>query len=103
MSGPLAQTSSAGIWGRGPNTTPGGYGSTNLGGGGTGLPVVTNTNLPSNTLTGLGSVPPPVPRTPFPTVQTTGGPANSLGLNNYATANTAASLNANSTNEVGLL
>ncbi len=97
MSGLIAPSASANVWPRltGSSST----GPVPLGGGGggaTGLPIITNPNLPSNTMTRAGNLPPPIPQaplTPFPSVRTPLRPTNSLDSNNYATANIFPSIN----------
>jgi len=104
MSGLIAPSASAGVW---PRAT--GFPSTGpipLGGGSTGLPVVTNPNLPSNITTGVGNLPPPIPQpptTPFPSMRQPLGLSNSFASNNYATANTLPSMNSMPTNLVCIL
>jgi hypothetical protein len=89
MSGLIASSASANVWPRLtglPSTGPVPFG----GGGPTGLPTVTNPNLPSNTIARSGNLPPPVPQpplTPFPSVRPPLGAANSLASNNYASTN----------------
>lgn len=104
MSGLIASPASANVWPRATGLTS--TGPIPLGSGPTGLPIVTNPNLPSNITTGVANLPPPVPQaplTPFPSIRPALGPTNSLASNSYATPNPFPSLNPMTGNLVCIL
>ncbi|CAF0732241.1 unnamed protein product [Adineta steineri] len=87
-------SAASGVWPRAtgfPSIGGTGSGPIPIGGGPAGLPTVNNPNLPINTRTNLGNLPPPIPqqpRTPFPSLQQQGGQQTSLFTNQYAIPNT---------------
>lgn len=86
MSGLSPPSAASAVWPRNDGSTA--SGPIPIGGtGATSSSTANNTNLPTYSSLGGGTIPPPVPRLPstsFPTL----GPTNSTTSNNYGTANT---------------